>query len=220
MGHDAETVRADFDRIARAVRDPDAIDPLAAALVERLPTWVESVLEVGCGTGALARRLAARAGRVVAIDLSPEMVRVARARSTHVGNLDIVEADVLAWVGGGFDAVVSVATLHHLPLEAGLVRLRDAVRPRGRVLILDLPDTSGAWELPYNVICALDRLTHVGRWRAPHTAEEAAAWATHVGHDRYPRMREVRAVAARVLPGARVRRHLGWRYSIDATVGA
>ena len=44
--------------------------------------------------------------------------------------------------------------------------------------------------------------------------EVAAAWAEHGKVDRYMTLRQVRAVCARVLPGAEIRRHLFWRYSL------
>jgi hypothetical protein len=40
------------------------------------------------------------------------------------------------------------------------------------------------------------------------------AWAAHERHDLYPTMTEVRALCASVLPGAKIKQHLLWRYSI------
>ena len=56
------------------------------------------------------------------------------------------------------------------------------------------------------------RLIHQGRLR-PHR-EARAAWAAHEQHDIYPTMHEVRALCAEILPGARIRKHLLWRYSV------
>jgi hypothetical protein len=55
-------------------------------------------------------------------------------------------------------------------------------------------------------------------------AEVRRAWAEHGRLDRYPRVGQVRKICRELLPGARVRRHLFWRYSIvwrkaSATVG-
>ncbi len=44
--------------------------------------------------------------------------------------------------------------------------------------------------------------------------EARAAWAAHARHDRFLTLDEVRRRAAAVLPGARVRRHLLWRYTL------
>jgi hypothetical protein len=56
------------------------------------------------------------------------------------------------------------------------------------------------------------RLIHHGRLRPPR--EVRAAWAAHERHDTYPTMPEVHALCARILPGAKIKKHLLWRYSI------
>jgi SAM-dependent methyltransferase len=211
----AEVVRADFDRIAPLIADPDAVGPEGERLLARLPADCGAVLDVGCGTGALCRRLAGRAGRVVGIDLSPEMVRIARVRSAGIDNLELAVADVMTWEppAGGFDAVVSMAALHHLPLAAGLARLAAAVRPGGLLLVVDLFDTRGLRELPYNALSAAARRL-AGRVRR-HDPAATAAWRAHDAHDHHQRLGVIRRTAAARLPGARVRRHLGWRYSLE-----
>jgi ubiquinone/menaquinone biosynthesis C-methylase UbiE len=208
----ASVVAEDFDRIARIAR-PDEVDRWGRWVIERVPTGCGAVLEVGCGTGAVARRLAEKAERVVALDVSPEMVRVARRCSVMHANLAVEEADFMKWPvpAGGFDAVVSIAALHHVPMAEGLARMASALRPGGTLLVIDLFDSRALIELPYNGLCwLLRRLARPGR-PAP---EAAAAWRAHEEHDRHERIRTTRAVAARALPGATVRRHLMWRYSL------
>ena len=56
------------------------------------------------------------------------------------------------------------------------------------------------------------RALKTGRFRAPR--EVRAAWEEHGRDEIYPTVPAVRRVCERVLPGARVRRHLLWRYSI------
>ncbi len=51
-----------------------------------------------------------------------------------------------------------------------------------------------------------------GRLREPRDVREA--WAEHGENEAYPTLAQVRQVCTRVLPGARVRRHLLWRYSL------
>jgi hypothetical protein len=57
----------------------------------------------------------------------------------------------------------------------------------------------------------------LNRWhngRPHHSAEARRAWDEHGQHDEYLTLSQVRASGANVLPGARVRRHLLWRYSL------
>jgi ubiquinone/menaquinone biosynthesis C-methylase UbiE len=53
-----------------------------------------AILEVACGTGRVAIRLAGTGARVVGIDLSPQMLEVARRNSTHISNARWIEADM------------------------------------------------------------------------------------------------------------------------------
>jgi 16S rRNA (adenine1518-N6/adenine1519-N6)-dimethyltransferase len=69
-------------------------------IVERIITEVnpqsdETIIEIGPGRGALTSRLAAQAGRVMAIELDRELVPQLREKFAHNGNLQVIEADAL-----------------------------------------------------------------------------------------------------------------------------
>ena len=80
-----ERVREDFDRIADLSREEgwDHSAHYHAFLLRQLPPRLHEALEIGCGTGAFARSLAGRSERVLAIDLSPHMIEIAKDRSTR-----------------------------------------------------------------------------------------------------------------------------------------
>lgn len=204
----ADVIRADFDRIAACSKElPDQNEPAAQRLVAEVPLR-SRVLEVGCGTGQLARALATRRGaRVTAIDLSPRMIDVARLRTPSSLGIEYCVADFLALSPSGFDVVISVNALHHLPLAAAAARMAAAVRPGGKVLIADLFTARGVAALPYNGLSWL--------LRAPRavTPELSAAWENHGLHDDLSSLADVRRALGSALPGVRVRRHLGWRYT-------
>jgi SAM-dependent methyltransferase len=218
---DAHTVRtrADFDRLA-------ALDTGAwshnshyhAYLLRRLPPRIDSALEIGCGAGEFSRLLARRARQVTALDLSPEMVRLARERSARYPNIHYVVADATTWdiSRDTYDCVATIATLHHLPLKPTLTRMRDALRPGGTLLVLDLhaPDFPGNYlrsVLAFPASLAL-RALHGMPLRQP--PEVRAAWHDHGRHDAYLHVAEIKRLCVRLLPGARVRKHLLWRYSL------
>ncbi len=212
-------IRTDFDRIATlSDNEWDHNIHYHEFLLNHIPEPCELALDIGCGVGMFARRLAERSAQVVAIDLSPEMIAAAKRHSVEAANIDYQVADVLTWdyPAGVFDCVVSITTLHHLPLETMLVKMRDWLRPGGVLLVLDLyqPESSLNWlsslvALPVSVIL---RLIKTGRIR--ESAEKRAAWDAHAQHDHYLRLSEVRRVCDAVIPGAAVRYHLLWRYSI------
>jgi SAM-dependent methyltransferase len=212
-------VRADFDRIAGLQHDDwDHNRYHHDFLLARVPCPCREALEIGCGAGAFSHALAARAERVLALDLSPEMIRAARARTPQRANLEFELADASTWPfpRERFDCIASIATLHHLDPRALLPRLRDALRPGGVLLILDLVADESWLDLARSglavfVNCAL-HLWHSGRLRDPKPVREA--WEAHGRGETYLRLSEVQKLCQELLPGAEVRRHLLWRYSI------
>jgi 2-polyprenyl-3-methyl-5-hydroxy-6-metoxy-1,4-benzoquinol methylase len=219
MNESRADVRRDFDRIARAIeaaRLPDELRPFERALLRRLPARCGRVLEVGCGHGALTRQVAARADSVLALDLSPEMIRVARTRSAAWPNVeyrvaDFAEAELPA---GGFDVVLSIATLHHLPLAPTVRRLADAVRPGGRLVIQDLVTRPGIRSIPVNALALALRLLTGRGGRPLRSSPLAALYAEHGQGERYLRPDEAERAYRELLPGARVVHHLDWRYTV------
>jgi SAM-dependent methyltransferase len=216
---DRERIRGDFDRIAlHSIDRWDHNVQYHRYLLTRLPARCAEGLEIGCGTGAFARLLAGRCQRVLALDLSPQMVRLAQERSAAYPTIDFQVGDALQWDFGieRFDCVVTIATLHHLPAEELLARLRDALQPNGVLIVLDLYRAEG-WEDTLRSIGALPlsaglKMLHNRRIRP--SREARAAWDQHGQHDHYPTVSEVRHLCARILPGAQVTKHLFWRYSI------
>lgn len=206
----AADVRADFDSIARLSPAPPRPDALTRWLLGHLPERCGEVLEIGCGTGEATRFAAAHADRVVALDFSPEMVRIARERSTAHPNIVYHVADATTWdyPEARFDAVISIATLHHLPFEPMIGAVKRALRPGGVLLILDLLDRRDLRYLPLNALALLPSLLR------PQSSALRRAYREHGAHDVYLRPREARELYARHLPDARVRHHLRWRYSV------
>lgn len=104
--------------------------PAVAAVVEMRPN---RILEVGCGWGELAEWLARETGaEVVATDLSPRMVELARERG-----LDAHVADVqaLPFEDGSFDVAVAAWMLYHVPeLDLAVAELARVLRPGGRLV--------------------------------------------------------------------------------------
>ena len=219
-------IQADFDRLA--LLDAEGWtqnNNYHEFLLRYVRHGSQNALEVGCGTGAFARRLAERAQHVVALDLSPEMIRVARSRSAKFSNLNFHVADAVEWgfPDKYFDCIAAIATLHHLPLRKMIMKLKEALKPGGVLIILDLfePErnlltAAGLIDSFLNIL-ALGvsgglRLIHNGRLKPPRAVR--AAWAAHEQHDSYPKMSDIRDLCAEILPCAEVKKHLLWRYSI------
>jgi ubiquinone/menaquinone biosynthesis C-methylase UbiE len=212
-------VRADFDRIALLSGEGwDHSSHYHGFLARHIPAPCREALDIGCGTGAFSRLLAKYSERVLALDLSPNMVAFAEDRSAHLPNIDFRVADfmTLELPAEKFDCIATIATLHHLPVAEALPKIKGALKPGGVLLVLDLFQAEGlsdalAGALAVPLSLGL-RLVRRGRLRPPR--EVRRAWDEHGRHDSYLTMGRVREVCAEMLPGALVTRHLLWRYSI------
>lgn len=117
---------------------------------------------------------------------------------------------------GPFDLVTMVAVLHHLDVEAALRRVGALLRPGGKFLCVGLaPPVSPidhAWEL-----ASIVTNPFIGYVRHPWVS------TVRVGPEPFPMLApelsvgEIRDAASRLLPGSVIRRHLGFRHTIEWT---
>ncbi|WP_241004247.1 class I SAM-dependent methyltransferase [Conexibacter sp. SYSU D00693] len=120
-----------------------ALEPAAQVAVEALRLRQgEQVLDVACGTGNAALAAARAGAKVVAVDLAPRLVEVARARLDAEGFGDgrgiVLQGDATALPVGeaAFDAAVSVfGVIFARPAQSAVDELVRAVRPGGRIVV-------------------------------------------------------------------------------------
>ncbi|MGR3519992.1 MAG: class I SAM-dependent methyltransferase [Roseovarius sp.] len=96
----------------------------------------DTVLELGCGTGTTALKLAGDAGHITATDIAPRMVAIARDKiaKESAGNIvaDVGTADDVPVPEEGYDAVLGFNYLHLLPgMEQTIARVHAMLRPGG-----------------------------------------------------------------------------------------
>jgi ubiquinone/menaquinone biosynthesis C-methylase UbiE len=184
----------------------------------QIPEHCREVLDIGCGTGKFSRLLARRAGKVLAIDLSPQMIRLARERSKLHQNIDFVEGDAMTYQfpDNQFDCIATLTALHHLPIETILRRIRKSLKPGGVFVCLDLYQRSKLADLLFDGVAypagLFLRLINTGKPRPSKEVREA--YEEHGKTDTYLTLPRVEQICADILPGALVSRHLFWRYSI------
>jgi ubiquinone/menaquinone biosynthesis C-methylase UbiE len=213
-------IQLDFDRIAGLSDDEwNHNNHYESFLLKHIPPSSElDALEIGCGTGSFTRLLAQRFRRVLAIDLSPRMIELAKEQSRQFPNIDFQVADVMTkeFPSKQFGCIASIATLHHVPFEPILSKMKEALKPGGTLLVLDLFKAESLTDfsttllaVPVNIILKLVKNGHIRE-----SSEVRAAWEEHGRTDTYLTLSQVRQSCEALLPKAQIKRHLLWRYSI------
>ena len=172
-----------------------------------VPPGCGPALDVGCGDGMLACRLAGRCAQVTGIDRDPRMIALARAQPSRV-RITFLEADFLAhrFPEESFDFVCANTSLHHMDFTAALTTMARLLRPGGQLAVIGLAADKSITDL----LAAAPALLVDLFYRAIYRRGESGAPIMDPDHS----WREVRAAAASALPGVRYRRHLLWRYSL------
>jgi len=141
----SESLRTEFNRWAEAGRG-DGMEqdhlPITLPVLDKMrlaPT--DNVLDVGCGSGWLSRRLGEMVpeGRVVGMDISDEMIRIARRNSVDQHNLLFVTGEVaeVPWEPNFFTHAISIESAYYWPNPAaGAKEIHRVLRPGGTAWIL------------------------------------------------------------------------------------
>jgi SAM-dependent methyltransferase len=175
-------------------------------ILAEVPAGARTALDVGTGDGLLARDLRRFVPDVTAIDIDAGVLERARPLDPGVRWL---RGDVLTHpFEGSFDAVASVAVLHHFAdPEVALRRLADLTAPGGLLAVVGLARSASVLDLAYDVAGTVQhqylRRRHI-YW--DHTAP--TVWPPPHSY------REIRQLATRVLPGVRWQRLPLWRYAL------
>lgn len=190
-------------------------------LLRRVPRNRGAALDVGCGTGQFARRLAHLGMEVDAIDPSEEVIAEARTlsglttgdRSPRFHHADIAEVELPK---NHYDFISCLASIHHMPFDT-VAAMRDALAPGGVLVILGCyPEKTWldwAWSLAAVPVNAAARPAVAVKEKL-----RSVASATRQGKVKAPVRRptiplaEIRREAAALLPGCNIRRLLFWRY--------
>lgn len=177
-------------------------------ILDAVPGGCGTAVDVGCGDGMLACKLAGRCTAVTGIDQDERITEVARERARAVPAASFIQGDFLAYpfADASFDFACANTALHHMDFAAALGKMARILRPGGRLAVVGLARNVspadwvvGAAGIPASIY--YKRTRREGNPGAP-IMDPDMSWS------------QVREVAARLLPRARYRRHLLWRYSL------
>jgi SAM-dependent methyltransferase len=177
-------------------------------LLREVPPRCLRALDVGCGDGVFARELAGVAERVDAIDMDARAIARARHQPGLPTNVSFILADFLSCPidTETYDFVSALASLHQMPFEPAIEKMTRALRSGGVLAVL------GIWPIATTtdqMISGAAALANLG-YRMVRGRDSMAAPSANPTMS----LNEVRARIPGLLPGARVRRHLLWRYSL------
>jgi SAM-dependent methyltransferase len=177
-------------------------------ILAAVPPRCGPALDVGCGDGLLACRLAERCTEVLGIDKDEQMIALAQARGDLQPNVTFVAADFLAYPlpEASFDFVCANTSLHHMDFAAALTAMVRMLKPGGRLAVIGLALNGSAADLLPDAPAIPVNLYYRARYGeggpgAP-IKDPDMTWG------------QVRATTSGLLPGVRYRRHLLWRYSL------
>jgi len=130
-----------------------ALNPARLGYVaQRVALRDARVLDVGCGAGLLSEAMAADGAQVTALDLAPELVKVARLHGLESGvkvdyRLQSVES-LAQEMPGQFDAITCMEMLEHVPDPSAIVQAcATLLKPGGRLFLSTLNRTPAAFAL-------------------------------------------------------------------------
>lgn len=90
------------------------------------------VLEIGCGTGLFTEMFAGTGARIIAVDISKELIEKARSRGIPADRVIFLEKRFEdCTMDGPFDAVIGSSVLHHLDINAALAKIFELLKPGG-----------------------------------------------------------------------------------------
>jgi SAM-dependent methyltransferase len=192
MSSDAERlwdVYADAfdDEADHGLRDPQVRAAWQALLAPLIPAHPVRIADLGCGTGSLAILLAEHGSRVFGVDISGNMIRLARAKARAAGvAVDFVRGDAAdpPFAEASFDLVLARHVLWAFENpDAVLQRWVDLLAPDGRLILIE-----GQWSTGAGLSASECRslvLQHRVEADLQHLSENTQLWGRPVDDDRY-----------------------------------
>jgi 2-polyprenyl-3-methyl-5-hydroxy-6-metoxy-1,4-benzoquinol methylase len=216
-GNDLPVIKQ-FDKIAFLPDQWDHNQQYQKYLLKNIPSHCNCILDVGCGTGELTKKLTPYANEIIGIDVSENMLREAQKRNDHekIKYINISVEKYFEERDKKFDAIISIAALHHMHEEKIVELMKTKLTEKGILLLLDLVKSETVAEYVLSIVATLLNplvMFIMSGW-VKISKEEKEAWAGHFQYDKYLTIREVRKIVKNVLGKAKIKRHLFWRYSI------
>ncbi|MFC5453209.1 class I SAM-dependent methyltransferase [Paenibacillus aestuarii] len=217
---DIKRIKRDFDLINKNMIQEDDWNHnihYHDYLLRFVPTNCQFAVDIGCGTGEFARKLAIKSSEVYGFDVSTITINKAIEFSQSYPNITYFAQDVLTYPfqDESIDCFSSLAVLHHIDLHNLLPKLKKALKPGGTIIFLDLYHQSSFRDfLPDFLAIPLNKYYLKTKPQRKQTQEEILAMQEHMKHDKYLSKKELKDIYGTYLPNYQFKIHLFWRYSL------
>jgi SAM-dependent methyltransferase len=190
-------------------------------ILRNLPARRAAAVDVGCGKGVLAGKLATHFAHVTGIDRNEGMAAAASARLHGVPQVSIRQCDFAEFSSaagdGEADLITMVAALHHMDIGEALARIPRLLAPGGRLLVIGLARVDTAGDLAFDVVSAaanpvVGMIKHPRAVRPSGRAPDEQPAVPMM--DPTTTLADVAQAARAHLRGATVRRRLFFRYTL------
>lgn len=190
-------------------------------ILANLPARRRTAIDIGCGKGVLAGKLATHFAHVTGIDRNEGMAAAASTRLRDFPQVSIQRCDFAdfspAAADGKADLITMVAVLHHLDLDDALARIPRLLAPCGRLLVVGLARADSLADLAFDVISGaanpvMGMIKHPRAVRPPQrTLDEQPVMPMM---DPATTVADIAKAARAHLRGSTVRRRLFFRYTL------
>lgn len=167
------------------------------------------VLDIGCGDGELARFLSDKERYVIGLDISDECITKAQELTGETEKIKYVNCSFEKFDAKGrlFDAVVFVASIHHMDMEKAIVKAKALLRENGKLVIVGIaaPSSLVDWMvealriIPCKIGSAFHRMQSSEKLNIPTSYTVL-------------KMSKIRKIVSAVIPKARLKYGLYYRY--------
>jgi len=185
-------------------------------ILKYVKTDCQLCLDIGCGKGELSNLLSKRSENVIGVDLADKMIDKAITRYGYK-NIEFINRNVLEmnFKENSIDIIITTSTAHHLPYEWLLEFAKKHLKPKGKLIILDLYLPKTFSDKVLNVLAIVPNIimnifyNHRLQKDDDHSRE---IWKKHGENDVYMPLKDIKELADKHLSQVTIKRKLFWRY--------
>ncbi|WP_429310105.1 class I SAM-dependent methyltransferase [Paenibacillus mucilaginosus] len=188
--------------------------------MSNLPLHRGRTLDVGCGSGILVNELSSHFDEVVGIDISDEMLEIAKAKRQHPNTTYLnMDAENLIF-DRKFDFIVSRTTFHHLNnIPSAINNMKKLLNDGGKIVILDnVSEKETPATYVYILGAIFEFIPHLRKFGLKNATRIfkhniSKPWLEHLASDKYISEKQYHELYGKLLPNCKFQ-IMGWAMGI------